>query len=521
VLQHRLQHGTPDQRELAAAAATALEGSSLQRQRHDDPAIIQFSGPATVGNRPGSLLLGFSQGRDGLQLLGVKFAPLGASAPTKDMIMPRSSSGHSASRPQPHPSFASTSRLPPQPPRQNPADDDDPGMQHAMFASMSDARDHPQNAAATAGAEPSSEVDPGLAASSNGAHGVAARVPTRPKARGAVNEAQSSGTFHGGMLVGRSSPSGLILQEPRKSKNLKPKSQAHISLLNSLPNSVDDNYRRLITRFLGYLEEERLSWSQLVGNNSRMRPTELEQAVIDAQKAGFSDVLRAAINKAFNFKLLSATGRQKLPLANDEHIALLDRVGGSVNKTYKSHIKRFLYRLEEQGRMWSQLVPDESVVRPPALDQEITAGISDESLRGGTRLALNLAFGFQLQEPHSALDNSQSQSQSQSQSRTIDSAPAQAVARTVAAQSNQPADAAPAHSAMSQSEDVDQMAGPADANPVVALESWVQVAARTWNAGDRFSVLMGERRVEFEMMDHHQGGNELLARHIKPVPRPQ
>jgi predicted phosphoadenosine phosphosulfate sulfurtransferase len=79
-----------------------------------------------------------------------------------------------------------------------------------------------------------------------------------------------------------------------------------------------------------------------------------------------------------------------------EHTALMGGLPATLIPQYRSHIKRFLYHLEQQGKSWSDLVPADSGERPDALEQAVNAGMRDHGLNPGTRATLNRAFRLSL-----------------------------------------------------------------------------------------------------------------------------
>ncbi|WP_217478228.1 hypothetical protein, partial [Paraburkholderia humisilvae] len=174
----------------------------------------------------------------------------------------------------------------------------------------------------------------------------------------------------------------------------------HKELLKNLPEEPDPVYRSRVNRFLVHLEEQGQSWSQLVaaGSGGGARPAALEQAVNDGiRHHGLSTNTRAALNRAFGFKLQGDIKRVRLAPDLQEHKDLLKDLPEELGKAYRSSVNRFLAHLEEQGQSWSQLVAVGSGARPAALEQAVNEGIRHHGLQTNTRAALNQAFGFRLQ----------------------------------------------------------------------------------------------------------------------------
>lgn len=71
-------------------------------------------------------------------------------------------------------------------------------------------------------------------------------------------------------------------------------------------------------------------------------------------------------------------------LVCDEHIVRMTSLP-KITPQHRSYIKRFLCHLEQQGVSWSQLAPDESDVRPAALEETVNKAILDHGLSNSTR----------------------------------------------------------------------------------------------------------------------------------------
>jgi succinylglutamate desuccinylase len=168
--------------------------------------------------------------------------------------------------------------------------------------------------------------------------------------------------------------------------------------MRGLPATLIPPYRSHIKRFLGHLEQQGKSWSDLVPADSGVRPAALEQAV----NAGIRDhdlhtTTRAALNQAFRLVLQAESGLVRLAPTFPEHATLMGGLPKTLNSSRRSHINRFLCHLEQQDSSWSDLVPADSGVRPAALEQAVNAGMRDHDLHTATRAALNRAFGLLLQ----------------------------------------------------------------------------------------------------------------------------
>ncbi|CAB3775229.1 hypothetical protein LMG29542_08611 [Paraburkholderia humisilvae] len=195
---------------------------------------------------------------------------------------------------------------------------------------------------------------------------------------------------------------GFRLQGDIKEVRLAPDLQEHKDLLKDLPEELGPTYRSNVNRFLAHLEEQGQSWSQLVaaGSSAGARPAALEQAVNEGiRHHGLQTSTRAALNRAFGFKLQGDTRIVRLTPDLQEHKDLLKDLPEELGKAYRSSVNRFLAHLEEQGQSWSQLVPAGSGegARPAALEQAVNEGIRHHGLQANTRAALNRAFGFTLQ----------------------------------------------------------------------------------------------------------------------------
>ncbi|CAB3774667.1 hypothetical protein LMG29542_08045 [Paraburkholderia humisilvae] len=107
---------------------------------------------------------------------------------------------------------------------------------------------------------------------------------------------------------------GLKLQGDIKKVRLAPDLQEHKDLLKDLPGELDSVYRSNVNRFLVHLEEQGQSWSQLVpaGTDAGARPAALEQAINEGiRHHGLQTSTRAAINRAFGFKLQNKAEKQE------------------------------------------------------------------------------------------------------------------------------------------------------------------------------------------------------------------
>jgi hypothetical protein len=190
----------------------------------------------------------------------------------------------------------------------------------------------------------------------------------------------------------------LFLQAESGRVALAPTFPEHARLMGGLPATLSQQHRSNINRFLCRLEQQGRSWSDLVPADSSEHPAALEQAV----NAGIRDhdlhtTTRAALNRAFGLSLQGESGRVRLAPTFPEHATLMGGLPTTLSPPYRSNINRFLCRLEQQGRSWSDLVPADSGERPAALEQAVNAGIRDHSLHPSTRAALNQAFRLVLQ----------------------------------------------------------------------------------------------------------------------------
>jgi type II secretory pathway component PulM len=195
---------------------------------------------------------------------------------------------------------------------------------------------------------------------------------------------------------------GFKLLGDIKRVRLMPELQEHKDLLKDLPKELDPVYCSRVKQFLAHLEEQGQSWSQLVpaGSGPGARPAALEQAVNEGiRQHGLQSSTRAAINRAFGFKLQGDTRKVRLAPDLQEHKDLLKNLPKELIYQYGSSVKQFLVHLEEQGQSWSQLVPAGSGAgaRPAALEQAVNEGIRHHGVQPGTRAAINRAFGFKLQ----------------------------------------------------------------------------------------------------------------------------
>jgi type II secretory pathway component PulM len=222
----------------------------------------------------------------------------------------------------------------------------------------------------------------------------------------ALEQAVNAGIRHHGLQTNTraaiNQAFGFTLQaEPRRAQ-VAPELQAHKDLLENLPEDLSPGYRSGVKRFLGHLEEQDQSWSQLVpaGSGPGARPAALERAVNEGiRHHGLHPGTRAAINQAFGFTLQAEPKRVGPAPELQAHQDLLENLPEDLDHRYRSNVNRFLIHLEEQGQSWSQLVPAGSGpgARPAALEQALNAGIRHHGVHPGTRAALNHAFGFTLQ----------------------------------------------------------------------------------------------------------------------------
>jgi hypothetical protein len=174
----------------------------------------------------------------------------------------------------------------------------------------------------------------------------------------------------------------------------------HAALLGALPQRLSREYSAFIRQFLCHLEQQGLTWSQLVPpDHTEPRPDALEQAVNAGMRDhGLHNSTRAALNEAFGFVLQSELGRVQLVPVLPEHTALIGALPRTLSSAYRPYIRRFLCHLEQQGLTWWGLVPPgHTDPRPAALEQVVNAGIRDHSLHRATRTTLNQAFSFVLQ----------------------------------------------------------------------------------------------------------------------------
>ncbi|MFC0692359.1 hypothetical protein, partial [Paraburkholderia humisilvae] len=222
----------------------------------------------------------------------------------------------------------------------------------------------------------------------------------------ALEQAVNEGIWHHGLQTNTRSAInqafGFRLQGDIKEVRLAPDLQEHKDLLKDLPEELDHAYRSSVNRFLLHLEEQGQSWSRLMpaGSGAGARPGALEQAVNEGiRQYGLRANTRAAINKAFGFRLQSDIKKVRLVPDLQEHKDLLKDLPKELDQVYRSRVNRFVVHLEEQGQSWSQLVPTGSGAgaRPGALEQAVNEGIRQYGLRANTRAAINKAFGFRLQ----------------------------------------------------------------------------------------------------------------------------
>ncbi|MGF6292659.1 Ulp1 family isopeptidase [Paraburkholderia youngii] len=193
---------------------------------------------------------------------------------------------------------------------------------------------------------------------------------------------------------------GFCLQGESGIVQLAPVQPVHTALMGALPQGLSRQYRSHINRVLCHLEQQGRTWSQLVPTGATdPRPVALEQVVnVGIRDRSLHTSTRAALNEAFGFGLQGESGIVQLAPVQLAHTALMGALPQGLSKDYRSHINRFLCRLEQQDRTWSQLVPAGTTdPRPAALEQVVNAGIRDRSLHASTRAALNRAFGFGLQ----------------------------------------------------------------------------------------------------------------------------
>jgi len=102
---------------------------------------------------------------------------------------------------------------------------------------------------------------------------------------------------------------GLVLQGPSGIVRRRPVIPEHQAVTASLPAQLSQQYRSCVSRFLYYLEQQGMNWSQLAPTD-RERFAQLEQLVNTAigQKA-LDAGTRAALNRAFSLELKSSTRR--------------------------------------------------------------------------------------------------------------------------------------------------------------------------------------------------------------------
>ncbi|CAB3774109.1 hypothetical protein [Paraburkholderia humisilvae] len=220
-----------------------------------------------------------------------------------------------------------------------------------------------------------------------------------PALEQAINDGIRHHGLHPGTRAAINRAFGLSARGRSRPLALPPTLQAHIDLMETLPEDLIQQYRSYITRFLVHLEDERLSWPQLVpaGSGPGARPPVLEQVVNEGiQHHGLHPGTKVAINRAFGFIIQATSNKVRLAPTLHSHIELMKALPEGLGPQRRSDINQLLVHLEKQGRSWSQLVPADSgpSARPPAPERAVDEGIRHHRLPSATRSAINRAFGF-------------------------------------------------------------------------------------------------------------------------------
>jgi hypothetical protein len=146
-----------------------------------------------------------------------------------------------------------------------------------------------------------------------------------------------------------------------------------------------------------------------------------------------------------------------------------------LDPSYRSHVKRFLWHLEQKGSSWSQLVPDKKDSRPLKLEERVNEGIAAHTVDSQTRTAINEAFGFAIL--------------SESNSR-----------RVAGAQASQPAGSSSGQGPLAST----------SSRAVANLEDWSEVRGRGWNRGDLFTIVENGERIEVRVLRTRQRDDPLV-----------
>ncbi|MFC6478502.1 hypothetical protein ACFQDN_21270 [Pseudomonas asuensis] len=171
----------------------------------------------------------------------------------------------------------------------------------------------------------------------------------------------------------------------------------HQLVMALLPQSLSQQERSRVNRFLCHLEQQGQTWSQLWPDRSDPRPAALESAVNEGiSRHGLPSQTRAVLNRALGLVLVAESGRVILKPTLAEHSQLMASLPQSLTTYERSNINRFLCHLEQQGQTWSQLRPDPTDLRPAGLERAVNEGISQHGLHNQTRAVLNREFGLVL-----------------------------------------------------------------------------------------------------------------------------
>jgi hypothetical protein len=214
-----------------------------------------------------------------------------------------------------------------------------------------------------------------------------------------VNEGIRHHGLHHATRVAINRAFGLTIRGGSRPITLPPVLQAHTDLMKALPKDLGQQYRSHINRLLVHLEDERLSWPQLVPAGSSLGASlpVLEQAVNEGiRHHGLHPATRVAIKRAFGFTIQTRSAKGRLAPALQAHIELMKALPEGLGPQRRSDINQLLVHLEKQGLSWSLLVPANSGpnARPPALEQAVDEGIRHHGLPSATRSAIHRAFGF-------------------------------------------------------------------------------------------------------------------------------
>ncbi|WP_188868790.1 hypothetical protein, partial [Pseudomonas asuensis] len=213
----------------------------------------------------------------------------------------------------------------------------------------------------------------------------------------AVNEGISQHGLQPGTRSSLNREFGLVLVAQSGQVRLTPTLAEHSQLMASLPQSLSQQERSRVNRFLCHLEQQGQTWSQLWPDPTDPRPAGLERAVNEGiSQHGLHSHIRAVLNRAFGLVLVGESGQVRLTPTLAEHSQLMASLPQSLNKLERSHINRFLCHLEQQGQTWSQLWPDPTDPRPAGLERAVNEGINNHGLQPGTRSSLNREFGLVL-----------------------------------------------------------------------------------------------------------------------------